>query len=79
MRMLMGKRMSIRGTVMRARGLHEKIAVAHAFAIDALPLFESGRLKPVIDRVLPAAEAAQAHALLEENDTFGKVVLDWTV
>ena len=27
----------------------------------------------------PAAEAAQAHALLEENETFGKVVLDWTV
>jgi NADPH:quinone reductase-like Zn-dependent oxidoreductase len=77
MRTLMRKRMMVRGTVMRARPLHEKIAVARAFATAALPGFTAGVLRPVIDRVLPAHDAASAHALLEGNETFGKVVLDW--
>jgi NADPH:quinone reductase-like Zn-dependent oxidoreductase len=77
MRLLMRKRALVRGTVMRARGLAEKIAVARAFERDALPWLAAGRVVPVIDRVLPMAEAAQAHALLEQNETFGKVVLAW--
>lgn len=77
MRTLMRKRMTLRGTVMRARPLDEKIAVARAFEAHALPLLESGKLQPVIDRVMSIREAAAAHALLEENETFGKVVLTW--
>lgn len=77
MRMLMRKRMILRGTMMRTRSLAEKIDVARAFTADALPLLANGAVRPVIDRVLPAMEAARAHALLEQNETFGKVVLDW--
>ncbi|MEE9173008.1 MAG: zinc-binding dehydrogenase, partial [candidate division NC10 bacterium] len=40
-----------------------------------LPLVEAGKLKPVVDQVLPLAEAAQAHRVLEERRQFGKVVL----
>jgi NADPH2:quinone reductase len=39
------------------------------------PLFASGTLKPVIDRVLPLEKAADAHAYLAANEGFGKVVL----
>ncbi len=40
-----------------------------------LPLVEAGKLKPVVDQVLPLSEAAQAHRILEERRQFGKVVL----
>lgn len=75
LRRLLTKRITLRGTVMRARGLQEKIAVAQAFERDALPLLADGRIAPVIDRVLPLEAAAEAHALMESNDTFGKIVL----
>ncbi len=77
LRTLMRKRLTLRGTVMRARSLSQKIAVAHAFEADAWRYLADGIVEPVIDRVLPMAEASTAHVLLEENRTFGKVVLDW--
>jgi NADPH2:quinone reductase len=42
-------------------------------------LIEAGRIKPVIHTVFPAAQAAQAHALMESGEHIGKIVLDWTV
>jgi putative PIG3 family NAD(P)H quinone oxidoreductase len=75
MRTLMGRRGTIRGTVLRARSHEEKVAVARVFADFALPLFESGALKPVIDTRLPLAQAADAHRLMEANTNFGKIVL----
>lgn len=71
------QRLAIIGTVMRARPLAEKIATAAAFARDVLSLLEAGTVRPVIDRVLPAARAAEAHALLAGNGSTGKVVLAW--
>ena len=41
------------------------------------PLLESGAIKPVIHQVFPAAEAAEAHALMESNQHIGKIVLTW--
>ena len=72
---LMRKRAMIMGTVLRARELEEKIALSQEFARLMLPLFEDGRLRPVVDRVLPLSEIATAHALLESNQCFGKIVL----
>ena len=69
------KRLTIRGTVMRARTLDEKIAVARAFAARSLPLFASGEIAPVIDRVMPLESVVDAHEALEANETVGKVVL----
>lgn len=77
LRTLMGRRASIRGTVLRARPLPEKVELARAFAEDVLPGFDTAELHPVIDRIVPAEEAAAAHAYMEANQNFGKILLEW--
>jgi NADPH:quinone reductase-like Zn-dependent oxidoreductase len=72
---LMRRRATQIGTVLRSRPAAEKVALTRAFAERMLPALAAGRLRAVVDRVLPLAEAAAAHALLERNDTLGKVVL----
>jgi putative PIG3 family NAD(P)H quinone oxidoreductase len=74
--MLMHKRAVLRGTVLRARPLEEKILAARALERHIAPLFAAGTLRPVVDCVLPLARAAEAHRLVESNATFGKVVLE---
>ena len=65
----------IRGTVLRPRPVEEKIRLSQEFRRRILPFFESGALTPVIDRVFPLEEAAQAHSWMERNRNFGKIVL----
>ncbi|HVO34195.1 MAG TPA: NAD(P)H-quinone oxidoreductase [Gemmatimonadales bacterium] len=72
---VLSKRLTIVGTVLRARTLDEKIAVTAAFAQDILPLLEAGMVEPVLDRAYALADAAEAHRRLESNATFGKLVL----
>ncbi len=74
--LLLAKRISIKGTTLRARPLEEKAEISRAFAERVLPYFVSGRLKPVIDQVFSLEQAAAAHQLMEENKNFGKIVLD---
>lgn len=73
---IMVQRLRILGTVLRPRPLEEKIALSQKFQALLLPLFSQNRLKPVVDRVFPLEEAARAHTYLEENQSFGKVVLE---
>jgi NADPH:quinone reductase len=73
---LMHRRAEIRGTVLRARPLEEKILATRALQRQLVPLFESGALRPIVDRVLPLARAGEAHAVMQSNEIFGKVVLD---
>jgi NADPH2:quinone reductase len=73
--LLMRARGSITGTVLRPRPLEEKIAATQAFGRDVLPLIAAGKVKPVVDCVLPAARAREAHERMERNDSFGKIVL----
>jgi NADPH:quinone reductase len=73
--MILGKRLTLRGTVLRARSLDEKRAVTSAFSRDVVPLLESGELRPTIDSTFDLADVRQAHERLESNVTFGKVVL----
>lgn len=77
LRSLMTRRATVVGTVLRARPLDEKTAVTAAFADRFLASFEGDApaLHPVVDRVLPLEAAADAHRALEENRTFGKVIL----
>jgi NADPH:quinone reductase len=75
MRTLLVKRAWIAGTVMRSRSRAEKIDVARVFADEALAGFTDGRLRPVIDEVLPLERAAEAHARMEANANVGKIVL----
>jgi putative PIG3 family NAD(P)H quinone oxidoreductase len=73
---VLGKRLTLRGTVLRARRIEEKRAVTAAFARDVVPLFASGALRPAIDAVMPLAEIRAAHEWLASNRTVGKVVLE---
>ncbi|MEZ4404526.1 MAG: NAD(P)H-quinone oxidoreductase [Kofleriaceae bacterium] len=75
--LLLGKRATVIGTVMRARPLEEKIAIARAATALLVPMFERGLLAPVVDAVLPMAACAEAHQRLEADDTVGKLVLRW--
>ncbi len=72
---VLNKRLTVIGTVLRARTLEEKIAVTAAFARDVLPLLEGGMIRPVVERSYPLEEAANAHRHLESNAVFGKLVL----
>ena len=78
MGVLLHKRLAIVGTVLRARPLEEKIALAREFSERIVPLFDAGRLRPVVDRVFPFDEIRDSHALMESNRSFGKIVLSWS-
>ena len=69
------KRLTIRGTFLRARPLEEKILATRAFEAQVVPLFERGLLRATIDRELPLDRVRAAHELLESNQTVGKIVL----
>lgn len=75
--LLLGKRITLTGTVLRSRPLEEKAALARRVAERVVPLLASGVLAPVVDQVLPMAEVAAAHERMERNQTFGKIVLRW--
>lgn len=75
-RYVMSKRLQIRGTVLRARSLEEKIRVTQAFASEVVPLLGRGVLRPVIDSRFPLDAIADAHRRLESNETTGKVVIE---
>jgi NADPH2:quinone reductase len=77
MGVLLVKRLTIVGTTLRGRPLEEKITVARDLSEHILPLFDAGRLKPVVDRVFAFEEIKAAHELMESNKTFGKIVLAW--
>ena len=73
------RRLTITGSTLRPRPIAFKAAIAAALRQHAWPLIEAGKIKPVINKVFPAAQAAQAHALMESSQHIGKIVLDWTV
>jgi putative PIG3 family NAD(P)H quinone oxidoreductase len=70
------RRLTLRGTVMRARPLEERIAVTRRFAAEVVPMLARGAVRAVIDSRFPLADLARAHARLEGNETFGKVVIE---
>jgi putative PIG3 family NAD(P)H quinone oxidoreductase len=74
--MLLPKRASLIGTVLRARPLAEKIAITQRFAKEILPLFDSGLVKPVIDSRYALSAIADAHAYMETNANVGKILID---
>ncbi|MEZ4308596.1 MAG: NAD(P)H-quinone oxidoreductase [Polyangiaceae bacterium] len=74
--LLLRRRVTIVGTVLRSRPLAEKILAAEVLERNVLPLVAAGRVRPVIDRVLPLAEAPAAHTHVASNTSFGKVMLD---
>ena len=75
--MVLRKRLSITGSTLRPRPLAFKTAIAHALRAKVWPLLESRAIKPVIYKTFAAADAAQAHTLMESNQHVGKIVLTW--
>ncbi len=73
---IMYKRLTVTGSTMRASPAARKTAIAASLRERVWPLFEAGRLKPVIYRVFPLAEAAAAHALMESSTHIGKIILE---
>ncbi len=73
--LLMRKRASILASTLRARPAAEKAAIVGAVAEQVWPLIAAGRVRPVIERVLPLAEVAQAHRLLDSGTHIGKILL----
>jgi putative PIG3 family NAD(P)H quinone oxidoreductase len=74
--LILGKRLQIRGTTLRSRTLEEKALATRAFEKSVLPHLASGRLRVVVDRVFPLTDASAAHAYMESNANFGKIVLE---
>ncbi len=71
------RRLTITGSTLRPRSVPFKATIARALRDKVWPWLESGKVKPVIHDVFPAAEAARAHAVMESNQHIGKLVLQW--
>lgn len=74
--LLMAKRASVTGTMLRARPAYQKADIIAGVARGVLPLFEAGAVRVVVDTVVPMTEASRAHELLESKSTVGKVILE---
>ena len=71
------RRLTITGSTLRPRPVAFKAAIAQALRDKVWPLLDAGRIKPVIERVFEAPQAAAAHALMESGQHVGKIVLRW--
>ena len=76
MAVVMTRRYTMTGSTLRPRSDAFKTLLAGEIESNAWPLFEAGTLRPVMDRSFPLAEAAAAHAYMEEGDHVGKIVLE---
>ncbi|MCW2501103.1 MAG: quinone oxidoreductase [Frankiales bacterium] len=75
---LLTKRAAVHATSLRARPLAEKVEIVAAVLAGVWPAIAVGEVKPVIDRVLPLGQVAEAHRLLEQSSHIGKIVLQVT-
>jgi putative PIG3 family NAD(P)H quinone oxidoreductase len=72
---ILRRRLTITGSTLRPRTVEEKGAIADALRGQVWPLLDAGRVKPIICRTFPLAEAAAAHQLMESSEHIGKIVL----
>lgn len=72
---LLAKRASVHATSLRARPASEKAAIVSAVLGGVWPAIEAGDVRPVIDRVLPLADVAEAHRVMEASTHVGKILL----
>ena len=66
---------SVAATALRSRPLGEKAEIVRGVREQVWPLVESGAVRPIVDRRVPMADAAEAHRLVETSDHLGKVLL----
>jgi NADPH2:quinone reductase len=70
------RRLKLIGVTFRTRTDEERAACVAAAARDLLPAFAQGRIRPLIDRVLPMSAVREAHARMQSNQHIGKIVLE---
>lgn len=77
---ILRKRLEVIGTAMRTRALEERVPLVREFTERVIPWFAGGAgapLQPVVGATFPMSEMAAAHAFMEQNESFGKIVLTW--
>jgi putative PIG3 family NAD(P)H quinone oxidoreductase len=72
---VLSRRLSLHGTTLRSRSTAAKAAIVATVVEHVWPAVEDGRVRPVVDRVLPWDEAAEAHRVLADGENIGKVLL----
>jgi putative PIG3 family NAD(P)H quinone oxidoreductase len=72
---LLVRRLQLIGSTLRARPVEEKASIVSAFQDRFGPALAAGEIGPVVDRVLPLAEATEAHRAVSASEHFGKIVL----
>jgi tumor protein p53-inducible protein 3 len=72
---LLTRRLTLMGSTLRNRSAAQKAKLVADFARNALPRFRTGKLRPVLGRTYPLAQAREAHAALERNEVIGKIAL----
>ena len=75
--LVLRRRLHITGSTLRPRPVAFKAAIAKALQAQVWPLLAAGKVKPIIHSQFDAAQAAEAHALMESNQHIGKIVLTW--
>jgi NADPH2:quinone reductase len=73
---MMLKRLTLTGSTLRPRSVEQKAAIAAALRREVWPLLDEGSVRPVIHRIFPLAEVAEAHRLMESSRHIGKILLD---
>lgn len=73
---ILRKRLQIIGTTLRARSLDYKIALTKDLQKSCMPHFATGKLKPIIDSIIPWTEVVQGHQRMESNLNTGKIVME---
>src|SRR5438309_8958913 len=71
----LSKRLTVMGSTLRNRSAPQKARLVADFTARALPRFETGELKPVLDKTFPLAQAQAAHDAMQNNEVVGKIVL----
>jgi NADPH2:quinone reductase len=74
---VMRKRLIITGSMLRSRDTAFKSTIAQSLEKNIWPLLASGKIKPIIYKVFPASQAAEAHSLMESSQHIGKIVLNF--
>ena len=74
---VMRKRLSIIGSVLRSRSIAEKSELVREFSERFVPLFESGSVSPIVDSVFPFEKVEEAHTLMRQSGHVGKILLTW--
>jgi NADPH:quinone reductase len=75
LRSIMGRRLTITGSMLRRRSVEFKGAIATALREKVWPLLEAGRVKPIVHATFPIDQASEAHRVLEQGEHVGKLVL----